>query len=144
MTQEELEVYIDNARVINLVSIGKDGMPHPMPMFFGRAKDGTIEMTTYGTSQKIKNIERDPRVALLIESGDAYEELKGAVLYCKTELVRDPDRVLEFMLGRNRESAELDEETMKALTKQSQKRLLMRFHVERVVTWDHSKLGGIL
>ena len=140
MTDQELEQYVDNARVINLVSNGPGGYPHPMPMFFDRAKDGVIEMTTYGTSQKVKNMERDPRVALMVESGAKYEELKGAILYCTAEIIRDQERTFEFM---SRRAGTLTGAEREAVLKQSQKRVLLRFHVNRVVSWDHSKLGGV-
>ena len=141
MTEAELEAYINSARAIILVSNGKDGYPHPMPMFFGRGADGAIEMATYRTSQKVRNLERDPRVTLLVESGSVYEELKGAVLYCKTELVDDADRVFEFMAARA--GGELKGSALEMTQHQSRKRVLLRFQVERAVTWDHTKLGGV-
>ena len=60
-----------------LCSIGATGVPHPMPMWFGIEPDGAIVMTTFTKSQKIRNLERDPRVSLLVEAGEEYAELQG-------------------------------------------------------------------
>ena len=75
MNDEEIRKFIADSKTIILVSNGPDGVPHPMPMWFVYDDDGTIRMTTYAKSQKIRNLERDPRVALLVESGTEYEEL---------------------------------------------------------------------
>ena len=63
-----------------------------MPMWFGVEHDGAIVMTTFTKSQKIRNIERDPRVTLLAEAGEVYAELRGVVIYGNAELVPRPSR----------------------------------------------------
>ena len=75
MTDEEIGSYLRSARTMTLVSNGKGGFPHPMPMWFAIDDDNNISMTTFRKSQKINNLRRDPKVALLVESGDAYEGL---------------------------------------------------------------------
>ena len=65
---------------IILVSIGGDGYPHAVPMWFIVDDDGCVSMTTYGRSQKAVNLRRNPQVALLVESGVRYDELKGVLI----------------------------------------------------------------
>ena len=79
--------FLGAAKTIILNSIGRDGVPHPMPMWFSLADDGTIAMTTFSKSQKIQNLRRDPRVSLLVEAGSVYNELRGVVIYGHAELV---------------------------------------------------------
>jgi len=95
MTDDELREFVASAHTIIINSIGKDGVPHPMPMWFGVEDDGAVVMSTFTKSQKIKNLERDPRVSLLVEDGTEYSELRGAVLYGTAELVPEVDDVVE-------------------------------------------------
>ena len=90
MTPDEIRRFIDSKKTMTIVSNGVGGFPHPMPMWFTRDPDDSIRMATYRTSQKIKNIQRDPRVSLsIVEVHDPYEEiqLRGRVV----ERRPDPD-----------------------------------------------------
>ncbi|MBW2243385.1 MAG: PPOX class F420-dependent oxidoreductase [Deltaproteobacteria bacterium] len=145
MTEDEQREFLANAHTIIISSIGKDGVPHPMPMWFGVEDDGVIVMSTFTKSQKIKNLERDPRVSLLVEDGEEYSKLRGVVIYGKAELVRDDDEVVEILMLIN--SASLPEGTdadalRTSLRATAPKRTGIRVRPDRIVTWDHSKLGG--
>jgi len=148
MTEGELRDFLVGAQTIILNSIGPDGVPHPMPMWFGVEDDGAIVMTTFRKSQKVKNLERDPRVSLLVEDGATYPELRGAVLYGRAELIDDGERVLDILSAVARASQpDLGEEAVKAarssLLATASKRVGIRIQPERVVSWDHRKLGGV-
>jgi PPOX class probable F420-dependent enzyme len=149
MSEAELRGFIDGSQTIILNSIGKDGVPHPMPMWFGREEDGAIVMSTFTKSQKIRNLERDPRVSLLVESGTAYSELRGVVLYGSAELVRDVDAVVEILVRVNRRSIPAgdggpdDDAIRSAVRGTAPKRTGIRVRPERIVSWDHSKLAGV-
>ena len=149
MTEDEMVAYLAEQRTITLVSNGPGGFPHPMPMWFTRDPDGAIRMATYKTSQKILNIQQDPRVSLLAETGTEYAELRGVVLYGKAELIDDFDLTVDTLLraGAGSEeglpSDEAKAQTLRdAMRKTAEKRYVIRVLPERVVTWDHRKLGG--
>jgi nitroimidazol reductase NimA-like FMN-containing flavoprotein (pyridoxamine 5'-phosphate oxidase superfamily) len=100
-------------------------------------------MTTYAKAQKVVNIQRNPKVALLAESGATYDTLKGVLIRGRAELIRDPEfcvgvlkRVHQKMMGAMPEG--IDE----ALMAQARKRVVITVRPERVSSWDHSKLGG--
>jgi nitroimidazol reductase NimA-like FMN-containing flavoprotein (pyridoxamine 5'-phosphate oxidase superfamily) len=104
-------------------------------------------MATFRGGQKIVNLQRDPRVSLLVESGREYSELKGVVIYGTAELSEDTDSIVATLVAASqKESTEIDAETRTALTegmKQSaSKRILIRVRPDRIVSWDHSKLQG--
>jgi PPOX class probable F420-dependent enzyme len=149
MTELELEKFLGNAQTIVINSIGPGGFPHPMPMWFGVDDDGSIVMTTFTKSQKIKNIERDPRVSLLAESGTVYAELRGVVIYGKAELVREHEQVLDILAKVTAKNAGGAGNVgdpgalRKALMATVPKRTGIRIRREKVVSWDHSKLGGV-
>jgi nitroimidazol reductase NimA-like FMN-containing flavoprotein (pyridoxamine 5'-phosphate oxidase superfamily) len=73
LTDDERRTFLQSAMTIILVTDRRGRLPHAVPMWFIVDDDGTIYMTTYGASQKVLNARRDPRVALLVESGVKYE-----------------------------------------------------------------------
>src|SRR3990172_1174738 len=89
MSDDEVREFLAASKTIILSSIGPGGYPHPMPMWFAVDGDGTVRMTTFRRSQKVRNLERDPHVSLLVEAGEVYDELRGVVLYGKAEIVDD-------------------------------------------------------
>jgi len=149
MTDPELEKFLGEAQTIIINSVGPGGYPHPMPMWFGIEDDGSVVMTTFTKSQKIRNIERDPRVSLLAESGTVYAELRGVVIYGKAELVREHEKILDILAkvtAKNAGGAGNAPEPgalRKALMGTVPKRTGIRIRREKVVSWDHSKLGGV-
>jgi PPOX class probable F420-dependent enzyme len=146
LSEAEIRDYLEASRTLILCSQGSDGVPHPMPMWYGVDQDGDVIMTTFAKSQKVKNLERDPRVSLLIEDGEVYGELRGVVLYGKVQLEHDTERVLDVLArvtqrygtGEGADPAAMRE----ALRGQARKRVAMRVHPDRIVSWDHRKLGG--
>jgi hypothetical protein len=145
MTPEEVSAYLGEQRRIIIVTIGKDGMPHPIPMSYGVDEQGRIVIVTFRKSQKVKNLERDPRATLLVESGDAYEELKSVVLYCHVELLYQPDDIVANS-GNIRVDQAMSESLLESMNEQVRaamaKRVLLRLTPYRTFSWDHSKLAG--
>ena len=141
LKEDEVRKYLEESRTIILVSQGSAGYPHPMPMWFAVDDDGSICMATYRNSQKIKNIQRDSRVSLLVESGAVYAELKGIVIYGHAEIIDDFERVVDVLLAAA--GAESNGSTRQGVSKTAAKRYLIRVKPERVVSWDPAKLGGI-
>ena len=146
MSKEEIVSFLKAAKTIILVSNGKDGFSHPMPMWFCVDDDGTICMTTFTKSQKVKNLERDPRTSLLVESGIAYEDLKGVVIQSRAEIIRDENTTAEVMfrvaLQRGDAQPEQKELIYPELERRAKKRITMRFSPDKIMSWDHSRLGG--
>jgi hypothetical protein len=118
-------------------------------MCVGVEENGDVVKTTFTKSQKILNIERDPRVSLLAESGTVYNELRGVVIYGKAELVREQEKILDILAKVSAKSAggagnAPDPGALrKALLGTVPKRTGIRIRAERIVSWDHRKLGGV-
>lgn len=149
MTDEETKRFLEASKTIILNSIGPEGVPHPMPMWYGLEDDGAVVMTTFAKSQKVRNLERDPRVSLLVEAGEQYDQLRGVVLYGKAELVHDTEAVLDVLsrvterMGGGAAGDAPPEALRAALRKTAEKRVAIRVRPDRVVSWDHRKLGGV-
>jgi PPOX class probable F420-dependent enzyme len=147
MSPDEIRKFVRESKTAILVSNGPHGYPHPMPMWFACGDDLAIGMTTYAKSQKVLNLRRDPRCSVLFESGEVYQELRGVVLYGRAEIVDDVERVIDTLLAANKLHAGDDPAQARAIRdgmrKNASKRVLIRLRPERIVSWDHSKLGGV-
>src|SRR5213080_1914445 len=95
LTDEELAELLETERIVIASSIGPRGWPHSMPLWYV-PRDGEIWIWTYAKSQKVKNLERDPRATVLVEAGRSYEELRGAMFESETVIHRDFETVLGF------------------------------------------------
>lgn len=146
LTAEETREFLDSHKTVIIVSNGKDGYPHPMPMWFYVDDEGCVYCTTFGKSQKILNWRRDPKATLLVESGTEYAQLKGVVIYARAEVIEDLDTAIDTLVKINTRGTTIDATQRQALTaavsKTAAKRAVIKFHPERYVSWDHSKLGG--
>lgn len=138
---EQLEL-LEAERVVVVSSLGPQGWPHSMPMWFV-VRDGEIWFWTYGKSQKVRNLRRDPRATLLVETGEAYGELCGAMIEAEAELHTDLETVLDLGLelaSRYGGGAAPPPEAREALAAQARKRVAVRCRALRTATWDHRKL----
>ena len=144
MSDAELHRFVDEERVLTCATIGPGGRPHLMPLWYLREGDMLLAWT-YGKSQKVRNLERDPRATLQLEAGrDVYGQLRGVMLECDVTVERDPARVGEFglKLMARYAGAELSATARAGVLQQAPKRVVLRFTPTRVVSWDHRKLGG--
>jgi PPOX class probable F420-dependent enzyme len=146
MSDEELWTFIDGQKTIQVATVNRDGTPHVVPLWF--ATEGrTIVLETFSKSQKVKNLERDPRITLLFEDGLEYPELRGASLRARAALVGDVDEVHRLhMKVLIRNTPEIPEEVLEKSTRAMAPKktaiLIRPDAVEHVMSWDHGKLDG--
>ena len=146
MTPGEVRAYLKEQRRIILVTNGSDGMPHPVPMNYGIDEQGRVVMTSFRKAQKVRNLERDPRATLLVESGEGYDDLKSVMLYTDVEIIEGAKEVAKVM-GLIRGTGAMSDSFTTGMTEQVRqsyaKRAVLRFTPFRTITWDHGKLGDI-
>jgi PPOX class probable F420-dependent enzyme len=145
LSAAELLELLDSERVAVVTSIGPRGWPHSMPLWFV-PRDGEVWIWTYAKSQKVRNLERDPRATILVETGHEYGELRGAMIEAEGEIHRDLDTVLGFAEELTIRYAEgissVEGDARAGLEAQAPKRVAIRFRAVRTASWDHRKLGG--
>ena len=143
MDHDEVVAFLEEQRIVTLATLGRDGWPHLMPLWYV-LRDDAIWAWTYAKSQKIRNLERDDRCTLQVEAGEAYSELRGVMLRARAVLHRDIDTVagIGAALAQRYGGADLDSEVDAAMRAQAAKRVGLSFEVEHMATWDHRKLGG--
>ena len=144
MTRDEIRAYLREGHTMTLVTNGAKGHPHAVAMFYALDDDLTIRFATHAASQKIRNIERDPRVTLLVESGTAYGELRGVMIEGEARLETDLERTIATMIEANSRTGsplpdpeQVPEDVKRRMTA---RRVLVCVEPLRFVSWDHRKL----
>jgi nitroimidazol reductase NimA-like FMN-containing flavoprotein (pyridoxamine 5'-phosphate oxidase superfamily) len=158
MSDTEVAAFLAGERTVTCATVGPRGWPHLMPLWYvlrdpPEGEPGPrIWSWTYAASQKVRNLERDPRATLQVEAGEAYEELQGVMIECEVVIHRELETVAplgEAILLRNsvprdaRPPDELPSEGREAVEAQAAKRVGLEFAELRRATWDHRKLGGV-
>jgi len=166
MSAEEAATFLGQGRTVTCATSGPRGWPHLMPLWYVlRAPDPQpasagaavppaprLWSWTYAASQKVRNLERDPRATLQVEAGEEYQQLRGVMLECEVVIHRAVAVV--GALGREIFTryaapagavpvAELAPEVAAMVEQQAAKRVALEFVEVRRATWDHRKLGGV-
>jgi len=144
MTDEEMWAFMETQKSVQVATINRDGSPHLTTLWFAII-DGKIVLETFTKSQKVVNLKRDPRIAILFEDGDAYEKLRGVSINTTAELISDVDQVHALhMAVIRRNTPELPEDVLdKASAAMAPKKTAILVKPEKVMSWDHGKLGGV-
>lgn len=158
MSAAEAAAFLGQERTVTCATVGPRGWPHVMPLWYVLREPAPgdpgprLWSWTYGASQKVRNLERDPRATLQVEAGELYQELRGVALECEVVIHRDLETVgrlgaailLRNSVPRGGEPpAELPAEAAGAVAAQAAKRVGLEFVERRRATWDHGKLGGV-
>jgi len=138
MTEPELHRFLGEERLATVASIGPNGRPHLMPLYYV-ADGAVISMWTFAKSQKVKNLERLPQATLQVEAGEHYHELRGAMLECDVEIIRDTAKVAKIGA---RIAGVPAGEIPDHVREQAPKRVGLVFRPTRVASFDHRKLGS--
>jgi nitroimidazol reductase NimA-like FMN-containing flavoprotein (pyridoxamine 5'-phosphate oxidase superfamily) len=149
MTDDEVEAYLNEGGNYVITTIGHDGWPHAVAMFCAVDPGNVIRFGTYEKSQKIKNLARDDRVTVLLETGTRYEELKGVMIRGRATVEKDLERTIDTLidaLGNSGAGSDLppgakeDPAVRSVIELQARKRVLVTVLPEKITSWDHNKL----
>lgn len=141
MTPEEITDFVVSSRTGTLATVGPDGHPHLVAMWYG-VLDGEIWLETKVKSQKAVNLLRDPRFTFLIEDGDTYDTLRGVSFEGRAEIIDDPETC--FRVGVSvweRYTGPYSEDMKAGVELMMNKRVAVRLVTARTRSWDHRKLG---
>ncbi len=144
MTDEEIEQFLVDNMKVQVATIGPDGAPHLTTLFYV-VEDGLIAFWTYGRSQKVVNLRRDPRITCLVEDGDDYFELRGVSIQGKARLVEEYDDIHALgvpVAKRMAGGVDLGDFGDEIVDKQARKRVGIVVEPVKVASWDHRKMAG--
>ncbi|MGH2809210.1 MAG: pyridoxamine 5'-phosphate oxidase family protein [Actinomycetota bacterium] len=144
MTNEEIEHFLLEPHIAVLSTIDGRGFPHSVGMYY-IPTDEAILMYPYGKSQKVANVRRNPRCAVLIEAGTPYADLRGVLVRGNASVIDDPEKV--FALGRDlyqrywfpTTGVAFEDGPIETVRRQSTKRVCLVIGKEHIASWDHSK-----
>ena len=142
LTDEELEEFLASNMKVQVATVGPDGSPHLTTLFYVMV-DGQLFFWTYGRSQKIVNLRRDPRITCLVEDGVDYFELRGATITGKARLLEDYDELVDLggrVATRMAGGMDLGELGDQIVAQQAHKRVGVLVEPDSIATWDHRKM----
>lgn len=145
MTDAEVRELLEQERTVICATIGRDGWPHLMPLWYV-LRDGELWAWTYAASQKVRNLERDARATLQVETGSEYQQLRGVMIKAEVELHRDTESVAQLgleIMRRYRQAADHVDDVAAMVASQAPKRVGLRFVERSRATWDHRKLASV-
>ena len=143
MTPKEVTDFLQRSRTATVATIGPNGLPHLVAMWYGVIGDA-VYIETKAKSQKAVNLRRDPRMVFMVEAGTSYDTLRGVSLEGSAAIIEESDgeeywaaaiSVYERYTGPYTEQARPVVEFM------MNKRVVVKLVPERVRSWDHRKLG---
>ena len=141
MSPEEVDEFLQGRRSMTMSTINADGSIHSVAMWYGFL-EGAVAIESKAKAQKVVNLRRNPNLTMLVEDGETYEELRGVTLIGKGEIVEDPDRIWELGVSVfSRYNAPYTEEMRPFVEIMLRKRVVVKLHVDRVISWDHRKLS---
>ena len=141
MGDDEIAAYIEQRRTATMATIGPNGVPHLVAMWYG-VVDGKIWFETKAKSQKVQNLRRDDRITCMLEDGLTYNELRGVSIEGRGVVVDDPDALWKVGVSVwERYNGPYNEEAKPLVEFMLHKRVAVRVDPERVRSWDHNKLG---
>jgi Pyridoxamine 5'-phosphate oxidase len=161
MTDDEVAAFLSAERTVTCATQGPRGWPHLMPLWYvlrvpekGSDGGGTTRLWawTYASSQKVRNLERDPRATLQVEKGELYQELRGVMLECEVSIHRELPVVkalgyeifARYAAPRGAPPVtDLPPEVGEMVDRQAAKRVALEFLERRRASWDHRKLAGV-
>ena len=96
MSVEEAHEFLDSKPGwIALTTIGPDGFPHTVPLGYFRLGNDIL-MGVRGNTRKLGNIQQNPKVSLLLESGTSMQDIKGLMVQGTATVHSDPEETLHY------------------------------------------------
>ncbi|MFF7260763.1 pyridoxamine 5'-phosphate oxidase family protein [Streptomyces sp. NPDC008159] len=142
MDPGELDAFLGAQRTCRVATVSADGAPHVSPLWF--VWDGTsLWLYSITRSKRWSELRRDPRVAVVVDAGEDYGELRGVELSGTVEVVGEVPRTGEPL-------AELAEVERLFARKNfgiddmphDGRHAWLRLTPDAITSWDFRKLGS--
>jgi PPOX class probable F420-dependent enzyme len=141
MTPEEVDEFLAGRHSMTWCTVQPSGDIHAVAMWYGFL-EGCVAIETKSKSQKVANLRRDPRVTVLVEAGETYDQLRGVSIIGTAEIVEEPDRMWTAGVSVfERYNAPYTEEMKPFVEQMMHNRVIVKLIPKRVISWDHRKLG---
>lgn len=143
MTPEEIDAFLAEQRTCRVATVSPDGRPHVGALWF--AWDGTsLWLYSIVRSRRWADLRRDPRVAVVVDDGTDYGELRGVELSGTVEFVGEAPRT-----GEPQPALDTPERLFAAKNfgldamPHDGRHAWLRLTPDSVVSWDFRKMPGL-
>jgi PPOX class probable F420-dependent enzyme len=141
LTPEETTAFLAAPRTMVVATLGPGGGPHQAAVFYVMDPSGPV-FWSYAKAQKVRNLQRDPRISCLVEDGAELTELRGVQLIGRARVSFEPGLVeATWRRLTAHHQGEITPARWSAFERQAAKRCVISVTTERTITWDHRKLG---
>jgi PPOX class probable F420-dependent enzyme len=143
MDADEIARFLERSRTATMATIGPDGLPHLVAMWYGLI-DGKVYFETKRKSQKAVNLRRDARIVVMVEAGDTYDQLRGVSIEGRAHVIDDPtcDEYWSAAVSVfERYNGPYADEMKPFVEIMMNKRVIVRVDPTRTRSWDHRKLS---
>jgi len=144
MSDDEVAAFLRQSRTATVATIGPDGFPHLVAMWYGLTIDGDLVLETKARSQKVVNLRRNPTISCSVEAGESYDQLRGVAIEGTAAIIDDTASEQYWAAAVSifeRYQGPYAEDLRPFLEQMMNKRVVVRIAPARVRSWDHRKLG---
>ncbi|MGF1666106.1 MAG: pyridoxamine 5'-phosphate oxidase family protein [Acidimicrobiia bacterium] len=146
MSDAEVAALLAEARNLQVATNGPGGFPHVTTLWFYVGDGGLITFRSFTKSQRVVNLQRDPKLTVLAETGTEYEKLRGVMIQGVARMSTDPTDVMRTYAEVAKKMQGLDEVSPDAVEalygRFATKNTVIEVEPVKVISWDHGKLGG--
>lgn len=142
MSPAERDDYLDSQRTCRVATLGPDG-PHATPLWFVW-HGGVVWLYSITRSQRWADLQKDPRIGIVVDSGHEYGQLRGVEIAGTVEVVAEVPRTGE-------PNAELPEVEARFATKyfgsdemfHDGRHAWLKVVPAKISSWDFRKLADL-
>jgi hypothetical protein len=139
MTPEEVDAFLAEERTCRVATIGPSG-PHATPLWYAW-HGGALWLTSVVRSQRWTDLQRDPRVAVVVDAGTSYDELRGVELRGRVEVVGEVPRTGEPVPELEGPEQLMADRYMGGTFVHDGRHAWLRMAPDKITSWDFRKLG---
>lgn len=141
MTETERDVFLRSERTCRVATVTADGAPHVTPLWF--AWDGdALWLTSIVRSQRWTDIERNPRISVVVDAGIEFMELRGVEIRGVAEPVGEVPRTGEPVPELDSPERIYADKYAGGVVYHDGRHAWLRVRPEKIVSWDFRKIGG--
>ena len=142
MSEDERDVFLTSERTCRVASSTAEG-PHVAPLWF-IWDGGALWLYSIVESQRWRDLERDRRVAVVVDRGENYDELRGVELRGRVTPVGEVPRVGAAVAELRAVEALWSEKYAAGTdTAHDGKHAWLRLDPSKIVSWDFRKMAQL-
>ena len=140
MSPAEVDAFLAEERTCRVATVGPNG-PHATPLWYAW-HGGALWLTSVVRSQRWTDLLRDPRVAVVVDAGTSYDELRGVELRGRVEVVGEVPRTGEPVPELEGPEQLMADRYLGGTFVHDGRHAWLRLVPDKITSWDFRKLGG--